>query len=149
MLDKNYIVGIVDGEGSLNVRINPNKNKRAKVELKFSLKLRYQDKEVLDKLHKFFECGNVYLQNNKRKNPVQWFRFEVQNKKDIIEKIIPFFKENKLLTASRKRDFKIFKEITRLAFEEPIDFEKIQELKSWMHWGSLSTGKPFAKWGTK
>ena len=77
MLDKNYIVGLVDGEGSFNVRVNPNKNRMVKVELKFSLKLRYQDKEVLDELKDFFECGNVYVQNDKRENHVQCYRYEV------------------------------------------------------------------------
>ena len=149
MLNKNYIVGLVDGEGSFNVRINPNKNRRAKVELKFSLKLRHQDKEILDELQNFFKCGNVYIQRDKRKNHSLCYRYEVQNKEEIVKIIIPFFEENSPLTASRKRDFEIFKEITNLAFIEPINFEKIQKLKSIMHWGSLSTGKPFAKWGTK
>jgi len=33
-----------------------------------------------------------------------------------------------------------------LTFEESIGFDKIKKLKSQMHWGSLSTGKPYAKW---
>lgn len=149
MLDENYIVGLVDGEGSFNVRINPNKNRRSKIELKFSLKLRHQDKEILYELRKFFGCGNVYIQNDKRKNHTLCYRFEVQKKKDIIEKIIPFFEKNKPLIKSRKRDFDLFKEIAGLSFIEPIDFNKIEILKSKMHWGSLNTGKPFVKWGTK
>ena len=149
MLEKNYVVGLVDGEGSFNVRIKPNKKRRAKVELKFSLKLRHQDKEILDELQKFFGCGHVYIQNDKRENHSLCYRFEVQNKDEIVEKIIPFFEENPPLIASRKRDFELFKKIVELAFVDPIDFEKIQFLKQQMHWGSLSTGKPYAKWGTK
>lgn len=149
MLDNNYVVGLVDGEGSFNVRINPNKKRRAKVEIKFSLKLRYQDKEILDELKSFFECGNVYIQRDKRKNHTLCYRFEVQNKNEIVEKIIPFFEKNPPRIVSRKRDFELFKKIVELAFADPIDFEAIQKLKSMMHWGSLSTGKPFAKWGTK
>jgi hypothetical protein len=146
MLDKNYVVGLVDGEGSFNIRINSN-NRRAKVELKFSLKLRHQDKEILYKLQKFFGCGNVYVQNDTRKNHSQCYRFEVQNKKDIIEKIIPFFKENSPKIVSRRRDFELFNKIVNLILIEPIDFKKIEFYKSQMHWGSLSTGKPSAKWG--
>ncbi|MFH1710937.1 MAG: LAGLIDADG family homing endonuclease [Nanoarchaeota archaeon] len=41
MLTADYILGLVDGEGSFNVRVNEQKNRRAKVELKFSLKLRH------------------------------------------------------------------------------------------------------------
>ncbi|MFA4960671.1 MAG: LAGLIDADG family homing endonuclease [Candidatus Pacearchaeota archaeon] len=149
MLDKNYIVGLVDGEGSFNIRINPNKKKRAKVELKFSLKLRYQDKEILYELQKYFGCGNVYVQNDKRKNHVQCFRFEVQNKEEIVEKIVPFFEKNSPKILSRKRDFELFKKVIDLIFVEPIDFEKINFYKSQMHWGSPYTGKPFVRWGTK
>jgi hypothetical protein len=149
MLPANYVVGIVDGEGSFNVRINKEKNRRAKVELKFSLKLRHQDKEILDELQKFFQCGKVYIQNDYRKNHSLCYRFEVQNKKEIIEKIVPFFIKNPPRIRSRKRDFELFKKIVLLSQKDTIDFEKIQILKEQMHWGSLSTGKPSAKWGTK
>ena len=149
MLDNSYVIGLVDGEGSFNVRVNPDKNRRAKVELKFSLKLRYQDKEILKKLKKFFDCGNIYIQNDKRKNHTKCYRFEVQNKKEIDEKIIPFFNKNYPKIASRKRDFELFKKIVELSKVNPINFNEIQKLKSMMHWGSLNTGKPFVKWGTK
>jgi hypothetical protein len=62
MLDKNYVLGLVDGEGSFNVRVNET-GRRARVELKFSLKLRHQDKEILDELQRFFGCGKVYIQS--------------------------------------------------------------------------------------
>ena len=146
MLDKNYILGLVDGEGSFNVRVNQDKNRRAKVELKFSLKLRHQDKEILDELQKFFGCGKVYIQRDKRKNHSLRYRFEVQNKKEIIEKIIPFFTENPPKIPSRKIDFELFKEIAELSKNDSIDFEKILILKEKMHWGSLHTGKPSVQW---
>ena len=146
MINKDYIVGLVDGEGSFNVRVNQDKNRRAKVELKFSLKLRHQDKEILDELQKFFGCGKVYIQRDKRKNHSLCYRFEVQNKKEIIEKIIPFFKENSPKIPSRKRDFELFHEIVKLSEENKIDFDKIQILKQQMHWGSQYTGKPSVLW---
>ena len=149
MLDKNYILGLVDGEGSFNVRINPDKNRRAKVELKFSLKLRHQDKGILDELQKFFQCGKVYIQRDKRKNHSLCYRFEVQNKKEIFDKIIPFFEENSPKIPSRKKDFELFKKIAELSKENIINFKKIQVLKEKMHWGSQYTGKPSVLWGTK
>ncbi|MBM3234216.1 hypothetical protein FJZ19_03910 [Candidatus Pacearchaeota archaeon] len=148
MLDKNYILGLVDGEGSFNVRINET-GRRAKVELKFSLKLRHQDKEILDELAKFFGCGKVYIQRDKRKNHSLCYRFEVQNKKEIIEKIIPFFSKNSPKIPSRKTDFELFKKIVELSREGNINFEEIRVLKEQMHWGSQYTGKPSVLWGTK
>jgi len=147
MLDKQYVLGLVDGEGSFNVRVNST-GKRAKVELKFSLKLRHQDKEILDELQKFFGCGKVYIQRDKRENHSLCYRFEVQNKKEISEKIIPFFTENLLKLPSRKRDFEIFKEISTLAQQEKIDFDKIKSLKEQMHWGLAVYGKTVRAVGT-
>ena len=149
MLDKKYVLGLVDGEGSFNIRINQDNKRRAKIEFKFSLKLRHQDKEILDELQKFFGCGKVYIQRDRRKNHSLCYRFEVQNKKEIFEKIIPFFEENSPKIPSRKLDFELFKKIAELLKENPVDFEKIQILKEKMHWGSLHTGNPSVQWERK
>lgn len=140
MLDSNYIIGLVDGEGSFSVRI-PNAKRRAKVELTFSLKLRHQDKEILEQLKQFFGCGNVYVQNDKRKNHSLCYRFEVHNKKDIIQKIIPFFEENSPRIPSRKRDFELFKQISELSQKDNPDLDKIQNFKEQLHWGLAVYGK--------
>jgi hypothetical protein len=39
MLSNEYVIGLVDGEGSFYVRLNSDIKRRNKVELKFSLKL--------------------------------------------------------------------------------------------------------------
>ena len=148
MLDKNYVLGLVDGEGSFNVRINDEK-RRSKVELKFSLKLRHQDKNVLEKLQNFFECGKIYIQRDKRVNHSLCYRFEVQKKKDVIEKIIPFFEKNTLQTQSRKRDFELFKKIAELSQKDSVNFEEIKNLKEQMHWGLAAYGKTVCAVGTQ
>ena len=140
MLSEEYIIGLTDGEGSFSVRI-PNAKRRAKVELTFSLKLRHQDKEILEELKKSFGCGNIYIQRDKRKNHSLCYRFEVHNKKEIFEKIIPFFEKNSPKIESRKRDFELFKQIAKLSKEDNLDLEKIQLLKNQMHWGLAVYGK--------
>ncbi len=151
MIDKNYVLGLVDGEGSFNVRINGNinSNRRAKVELKFSLKLRHQDKEILDELKNFFGCGNVYIQRDKRQNHTLCYRFEVQNRKEIFEKIIPFFEKNSPKIPSRKIDFELFKQIAELVKNNSDDFAKMQMLKEQMHWGLAAYGKSVCAVGTQ
>jgi len=96
MLNPNYIIGLVDGEGSFTVYIrNPKDNKsvkrRVKAEPRFYLKLVEKDKKILYELKKFFSCGNVYFQKDKRKNHQDCYRYEVANRKDIRNVIIPFF----------------------------------------------------------
>jgi len=113
MLTKDYIVGLVDGEGSFTAYIRdqskPTKVKRrVKVEPRFYLKLIEKDKPVLDELKKYFNCGNVYFQKDNRANHQHCYRFEVANRKDLTEKIIPFFKENQLKFVSKRNDFRIF-----------------------------------------
>ena len=147
MLNHNYVVGLVDGEGSFNVRVN-RKRRRAKVELKFSLKLRHQDREVLDALQNFFGCGNVYIQRDARKNHSLCYRFEVQNKKDIMQRIIPFFDKHSPQIQSRKKDFELFKQIAELAIRDSVDIEKIEQLKQQMHWGLAVYGKSVRAVGT-
>jgi len=148
MLNPHYIVGLVDGEGTFHVRINTHKRRRAKIELKFAVKLRHQDKAVLDALHESFGCGNVYIQRDKRHNHTLCYRYEVQRKADIIEKVIPFFTMYAPLTASKKRDFALFKAIVELSCAESIDVERIHALKTQMHWGLAVYGKTVRTIGT-
>src|SRR3989344_7957494 len=135
MLAEDYIIGLVDGEGSFYVRLNSDPRRRNKVELKFSVKLRHQDREILEQLQAFFDCGKIYLQKDKRPNHTDCYRYEVNNKKEVIEKIIPFFEKNYPKIQSRKRDFELFKQIAELSQKDNLDLQEIQNLKDKMHWG--------------
>ena len=135
MLNPEYIIGLVDGEGSFYVRLNSDPRRRNKVELKFSVKLRHQDREILEQLQAFFDCGKIYLQKDKRPNHTDCYRYEVNNKKEVIEKIIPFFEKNYPKIQSRKRDFELFKQIAELSQKDNLDLQEIQNLKDKMHWG--------------
>ena len=141
MLNPEYVVGLVDGEGSFYVRLNTDLRRRNKVELKFSVKLRHQDKEILEKIEQFFDCGKIYFQKDNRPNHTDCYRFEVNKKKDIIEKIIPFFDKNSPKIQSRKRDFEIFRSIAELSQKEVPDMDTIRNLKEQMHWGLAVYGK--------
>ena len=105
-INPNYIVGLVDGEGSFTVYVkNPDSKKlvkrRTKVEPRFYLKLIEKDKEILYSLKKYFGCGNVYFQPDKRENHQDCYRFEVANRNDLEKIIIPFFKLNYSTTSFR------------------------------------------------
>ena len=118
MLNPDYIVGLADGEGSFTVYIrNPREQKevkrRVKAEPRFYIKLIEKDKNIFYKLKEFFGCGNVYFQKDKRLNHQNCFRYEVANRKDLIEIIIPFFKKHQLKLNSKQKDFKIFCELMK------------------------------------
>lgn len=110
MLNPDYIRGLVDGEGSFTVYVrNPWKEKKAKrrvvVEPRFYIKLQEGDEEILKELKRYFKCGNVYFQKDKRKNHKNCYRYEVSNREDLQKTIIPFFKKYPLQVSSRKERF--------------------------------------------
>lgn len=141
-LNPNYIVGLVDGEGSFTAYVkNPNSTKkvqrRTKVEPRFFLKLIEKDKKILDELKKFFGCGNVYFQKDKRANHQNCYRYEVANRNDLEKIIVPFFKRNSLQLRSKKSDFEMFCKILKMVqnkehFKES-GLRKIYILKQKMH----------------
>ena len=112
-LSNDYIVGLVDGEGSFTVYIkNPKQYKkverRAKAEPRFYIKLIEKDKKVLYGLKKFFGCGNVYFQKDTRTNHQNCYRYEVASRKDLEKIIIPFFQRYPLRFYSKQKDFHLF-----------------------------------------
>lgn len=142
MLSNDYIIGLVDGEGSFTVQIRSiNKNKktqrRAIVEPKFYIKLSEKDKAILFELKSYFNCGNVYFQKDNRPNHSDCYRFEVSNRVSLNEIIIPFFMKNNLKFRSKINDFKIFCKIMELirnnAHFSESGLNKIRSLKSKMH----------------
>lgn len=112
-LTPDYIVGLVDGEGSFTVYIRDvDKEKkvirRTVVEPKFYIKLVEKDKDILYALKEFFGCGSVYFQKDTRPNHQNCYRYEVYNRSDLLKKIIPFFKRHKLKFSSKRTDFETF-----------------------------------------
>ncbi len=139
-LEPNYIIGLVDGEGSFTVYVrDPYKkgDRRVMVEPKFYVKIIEKDKKVLNQLKKFFNCGKVYIQNDKRPNHQTCYRYEVFNRKDLINIIIPFFKKNKLRFPSKSKDFIIFCKIMKLIEKgchlNDKGLRQLFELKQQMH----------------
>ena len=113
MLNANYILGLVDGEGSFTAYIRKlndsrERKRRVRIEPKFYLKLIEEDKRILYELKKYFGCGNVYFQRDSRKNHKDCYRYEVTDRKMINEKIIPFFLANQLKLKSKLKDFRLF-----------------------------------------
>lgn len=115
-MNPNYVVGLVDGEGSFSVYVRKSGQTRTKrrvlVEPKFFVKLVEKDKVILEALRKFFDCGKIYFQKDSRPNHQPCYRFEVFNRNDLNEKIIPFFQKYPPQFPSKKKDFDLFREIT-------------------------------------
>lgn len=84
-LNKDWIIGFVDGDGYFGVSTN----KKGHVRYRFVVSQDRSSISVLYKLQEFFECGNV------NKSGGSLMEYNVGNKQDLIKKIIPFFSEDK------------------------------------------------------
>jgi hypothetical protein len=141
-LKPDYIVGLVDGEGSFTIYIRdpelPDSSKRrVTVEPKFYIKLIEKDKEILERLKLFFKCGSIYFQKDNRPNHQHCYRYEVYSRDDLNNVIIPFFKKNKLQFASKRNDFEIFCKMMKMINKKEHLNEKglgsLFQLKQLMH----------------
>lgn len=112
-LISDYVVGLVDGEGSFSVYVrdlsqSKEAKRRTRIEPKFFLKLIEVDKKILYCLKEFFRCGHVFFQKDNRPNHKNCYRFEIANRRDLNNKLIPFFKKHPLKLVSKKKDFQLF-----------------------------------------
>jgi hypothetical protein len=130
MITEEYIVGLVDGEGSFQVQLRKD---RKNPTIRFSLKLQEKDKEILEELKSFFGCGNIYIQNDKRPNHSRCFRFEVSHQRDMVERIIPFFEKNPPKIKSKINDFNLLKQISGELIKEKPDYHLVNLLAKQMH----------------
>lgn len=142
MLDPSYVVGLVDGEGSFtvyvrNLKDSNERQRRVRVEPKFYIKFVEKDKDILYRLQRFFACGKIYFQKDRRKRHQQCYRYEVFNRSDLMEKIIPFFKNHRLKLASKQKDFELFCKlmdmIDRKQHLTVKGMQKIYKIKQQMH----------------
>jgi len=119
MISPDYILGLIDGEGSFTVYVRDpasveQRKRRALAEPRFYIKLIAKDKDILWQLKNFFGCGNIYFQKDNRLNHQDCYRYEVGHRKDLKEIIIPFFKKHQPKLVSRQKDFTIFCQLMEL-----------------------------------
>ena len=135
MLSKDYIIGLIDGEGSFTVFLRK-VGKYRKVEPHLYIKMRKEELPLLKNVKKFFGCGWISLQKDKRKGHSDCYRFEIGSLKDLKNKVIPILK-GQLKSIKRKKDFKIFERILKIMERKehltPLGWKKIKKLKQKLH----------------
>ena len=154
MLSADYIVGLTDGEGSFTAYIRRPEKKHGsisyRIECHYYIKLREDDLELLQNVHRFFKVGRVVFQKENRPNHHHTYRYEVTNLNELYNVIIPFFRKYPL-QSKRIYDFNLFCRIVSSVLlkehQTPHGLLKIQEWKSQMHQylGSPNTGNPFVR----
>ena len=100
-----YLVGFADGEGSFNVSFRPRQDYKVPWKISLCFNISQKDKVILALFKHHLKCGTL-----RSRTDGIWY-YEVNNFNAIWEKIIPFFKKYRFLSAKKKRDFSKFCQI--------------------------------------
>lgn len=103
-----FVRGLIDGDGSFNVSFATT---RRRVVVNFTVVNELSSISVLNELVEFFKCGAVY------KLPSVAARFQVQSNDELLNKIIPIFKDTEFNTKKQK-SFKIIIKVCELIKEK-------------------------------
>jgi hypothetical protein len=132
-IEKDWIVGFVDGEGCFHVSLNQNKSMSLQIQVlpEFVVVQHERDIKILHGIKDFFKCGVV------RRNHGDRFCYRVRNLKHLTEIIIPFFEKNSLKTI-KKYNFLRFRWIVQSMVNKkyhltPEGLEKIRHVKNSMN----------------
>ncbi len=128
-----YLAGFADGEGSFNVSFRPRQDYRAPWKVSLCFNISQKDRVILALFKHHMGCGTM------RSRPDGVWYFEVNNLNAIWERVIPFFKRFRFLSAKKKRDFAKFCEIAELLRDKEhlasSGIEKILEIRRDMNDG--------------
>ena len=102
-----YLTGFADGEGCFCIALKNQKSAKVRWVLDpiFHVTQHAKHKDILYEYQKLLNCGIVikkYGQNDT-------MQFIVQSRRELVDKVIPFFKKYKLIT--KNKDFEIFAEV--------------------------------------
>ena len=105
-----YLLGLVDGEGCFCIAIKKQKSAFVRWVLDpiFHVTQHRNKKEILYNLQRVLGCGTVITKYGQ----LSTMQFVVQSRKELIDKVIPFFRKNKLLI--KRKEFEIFAEVVEL-----------------------------------
>ena len=102
-----YFIGFVDGEGCFNISLK--KQESAKMgwvlDPVFHVTQHKNHKELLYNFQRMLGCGTVI----KKYGQPDTMLFIVQSRKELVSKVIPFFRKHKLIV--KRRNFEIFAEV--------------------------------------
>jgi len=105
-----WFVGFTEGEGSFMVNLIKSSTHLSgyQVQLRFQITQHIRDKNLMENLIKYLDCGNFYIDSN-----TEAIDIIVQKLSDIVDKIIPIFNKYPLVE-EKSKNFKDFCKVTKL-----------------------------------
>ena len=107
-----YVAGFVDGEGSFHVAIQRNPCTRVGWQLvpEFHVSQDVSRAQILDLVQHRLGCGSI--RENHRGSTDHTYVLVIRRRRDLLEKVIPFFERNPLLSCKHE-EFVTFAHIVR------------------------------------
>jgi hypothetical protein len=104
-----WVVGMTDGEGCFSICIVPHPGCALgwQVQHEYSVTQASASMAALDLIRRFFGCGRIICNPRQGDHRQALARFSVKARRDLLQRIIPFFDEHPLITAKR-HDFEVF-----------------------------------------
>ena len=103
-----YFAGFVDGEGSFHLSFRRRRDYVMPWKVSLCLNVSQKEKAILALFKRHLNCGTI-----RHKGDGIWM-FEVNNLNAIRENVIPCFRRFGFLSAKKKRDFAIFRQMAEL-----------------------------------
>jgi len=107
-----YFAGFVDGEGSFHLSFRKRQDYRLPWKVSLCLNVSQKDEVILSLIKRHLQCGSI-----RNKGGGVWM-FEVNSLSAIRSNVIPFFNRFGFLSAKKKRDFAIFKQMAELMADD-------------------------------
>lgn len=128
-----YLAGFADGEGSFNVSLRKLDDRTLGWQVVTTFNVSQRDITVLTLFKRHLGCGRLQA----RKDGVHYY--VVANPTSIEERIIPFFHKYSFLSATKKTNFAIFRQIVAITSQgghlTPAGLAKVVELREKLNVG--------------
>ncbi len=134
-----YVSGLTDGEGCFYINLHwfkkyPKAHPQTRIH--FYIKLRQDDKAVLESVKNFLGIGHIYYQPETRSNHQSCYRYEVNDRKEL-HQLMRFFDDHPLHSPKKIRDVERIKTILTIIDSgdhlRKSGLSRILQIKSEMH----------------
>ena len=125
LLEAQWIVGFVDGEGCFHVGINPHKEMTIGYQVlpEFVVVQHQRDVQILHALKAYFGCGVV------RVNHGDVMCYRVRGQEHLLDHIVPFFEKHQL-KSKKHVEFQKFREVLRAMKQgKHLSLEGLEEIR--------------------
>jgi LAGLIDADG endonuclease len=98
-----FLSGFVEGEGSFNISLRKKADYKVSWQVVMSFNISQKDPSLLYLLMQELGCGIIKIRKIDN-----LYSLDITNSRDIITKVVPYFKKYPLLSSSKRKNFALF-----------------------------------------